>query len=73
MGESAIRKPDPSQAGTWRKPGRCQNGECVEVRQHADVVLVRDSAHPDAIVRISPGAWQMFTDAIRAGEFDLSG
>jgi hypothetical protein len=33
--------------------------------------MLRDSAHPDAVVRVGAESWRMFTDAIRAGEFDL--
>jgi len=71
MGESAGLEPIPRAAGVWRKPSRCQQGECVEVRQQAGIVMLRDSAHPDAVVRVSAESWRMFTDAIRAGELEL--
>jgi hypothetical protein len=66
-----LSGPDSGAAGVWRKPSRCQGGECVEVLPLDEVVMLRDSAHPDAVVRVGAESWRMFTDAIRAGEFDL--
>ena len=57
----------------WRKASRCQSGECVEVLQVDEAVLLRESAHPDAILRVAAASWRIFTDAIRAGEFDQLG
>ena len=71
MGESAGLEPIPRAAGVWRKPSRCLQGECVEVRQLAGLVLLRDSGNAYAFVRVSAESWRMFTDAIRAGELEI--
>jgi Domain of unknown function (DUF397) len=34
------------------------------------MVMVRDSAHPEAVVRASAGSWRAFRDAVKAGELD---
>ena len=73
MSESALLGPDPESVGVWRKPSRCDLGECVEVRQDGALVMMRESARPDAIIYIEAGSWHAFSDAIRAGEFDLPG
>ncbi|GAA1283741.1 MULTISPECIES: DUF397 domain-containing protein [Streptomyces violaceusniger group] len=36
------------------------------------VVAVRDSERPDAIVTMTPAAWRQLTDAVKAGEYDLT-
>jgi hypothetical protein len=37
------------------------------------VVLLRDSARPDAVLSVTAASWRAFTAAIRAGEFDQPG
>lgn len=32
----------------WRKSSFTNNGQCVELAEHDDAVLVRNSNHPDA-------------------------
>jgi len=71
MRRSAGLGRESGESGIWRKPSRCQTGECVEVSQHESVVMLRDSMRPQAIISVTAASWQMFTDAIRAGEFDL--
>ena len=73
MGESTTRRPKRSMAGEWRKASRCQNGECVEVRQLGSVVMVRHSAHPEHIIAVTKTLWPPFIAALKAGEFDLPG
>ncbi|MCM2390331.1 DUF397 domain-containing protein [Streptomyces albipurpureus] len=36
------------------------------------VVAIRDSEEPGTVVRMTPDGWTTLTDAIKAGEFDLS-
>ena len=73
MSDLAVSEPGPSRAGGWRKPSRCRLQECVEVSHQDDVVLLRDSARPDAVLSVTAASWRAFTAAIRAGEFDQLG
>jgi hypothetical protein len=57
----------PATAGTeWRKSSRSGAGnDCVEIANHGDGVLVRDSKNPDGcVVRIDPAAWAVFLAAL---------
>lgn len=54
----------------FRRSSYCYNGACVEVAASADVILVRDSKHPDALVlRFTRGEWSDFLSGVAAGEF----
>ena len=55
----------------WRRSSRCNGGQCVEVAQLGDEVMVRDSADPDWIIAVSNGNWQEFITDVRAGRLDL--
>lgn len=47
-----------------------QNGECVEVRQSAAAIGVRDSNDPEGgILTLSDVAWGDFLAAVKRGEF----
>jgi hypothetical protein len=70
MSESADWLSRSESGGSWRKPSRCQSGECVEVLPLDDVVMLRDSARPEAVLSVTAASWSSFTDAVRAGEFD---
>nr|BFD83067.1 hypothetical protein StreXyl84_24680 [Streptomyces sp. Xyl84] len=46
---------------------------CPEVAMNVPgVVALRDSQQPDTIVTMSVADWRSLTDAVKAGEFDLS-
>jgi hypothetical protein len=70
MGESTARRLGAERAGEWRRAGYRQNGECLEILQESEMVLVRDSAHPEAVVCASAASWRAFRDAVNAGELD---
>jgi hypothetical protein len=70
MGESRTPRQQHGEVANWRKASRCQGGECVEVLQYDDVVMVRESGHAGEVLRVAAGPWRDFTDAVRAGEFD---
>ena len=47
-------------------------GHCVEVRQTATGVQVRDSKAPDGdVLTFTDAEWSAFTGGARDGEFDL--
>lgn len=48
-------------------------GNCPQVATNVPgVVALRDSERPDTIVTMTPDQWVTLTDAVKAGEFDLS-
>ena len=54
--------------GSWRKSSYSENGggECVEVGESADAVLVRDTqARAAGRLVFSPEAWERFTAALK--------
>ncbi|MFD6662533.1 DUF397 domain-containing protein [Micromonospora chalcea] len=60
----------PSTQLTWRKSSHSDEGNCVEVADTHEPILVRDSknsARP--VLRFAPEQWRTFTQAVRDGEF----
>lgn len=57
---------------TWRKSSYSSAGNtCVELAEHDDVVLVRNSNHPEAgILTLEPGAIAALVEDVKAGELD---
>jgi hypothetical protein len=54
--------------GAWRKSSysNANGGQCVEVRDDAAVVLVRDTTDRDGVTLTVPAsAWQAFTASFR--------
>ena len=52
----------------WRTASYSSNGggECVEVADHVDRVLVRDTqARSGPVLRFSPAAWRTFADQVK--------
>jgi Domain of unknown function (DUF397) len=70
MAELKARRLGAERAGEWRRASYCQNGECLEILQDDQSVMVRDSAHPEAVVCASTESWRAFRDAVKAGELD---
>jgi hypothetical protein len=54
----------------WRKSTRSSSGNCVEVADAGDVVLVRDSKNTgQPALGFDRAAWAAFVAGIRAGDF----
>jgi hypothetical protein len=52
----------------WRKSSYSGNGggDCVEVANHGNRVLVRDTKDRDgSVLRFTPGAWRRFADQVK--------
>ncbi len=57
----------------WHKASFCQNGECVEIAEHNDTVVMRNSAQPDSgYVYFMPEEFSTFLREAKAGRFDLA-
>ena len=57
----------------WRKSSYSSGqGACVEVAELPTLIAVRDSKDPDGAKLVFPAAeWRAFTDAVKAGRFEL--
>jgi hypothetical protein len=67
--EAGLRRWQTGDA-EWRRASRCAAGECVEISSRDGFVMIRDSTEGATVLRCSSEAWRVFTEAIRAGEFD---
>lgn len=55
----------------WRKSTRSSTGNCVEIRQLLDEVLIRDSKDPDGtVLSFGTSSFRSFVAGLRAGDFD---
>lgn len=56
----------------WRRSSICANGNCVEVAETDDgLILVRDSKDPDASpMSFTRVEWRDFVAGVKRGEFD---
>lgn len=55
----------------WRRTSFCASGECVEVGQQDQMILVRDSKDPgQAPLQYTRDEFRAFADGIKAGELD---
>jgi uncharacterized protein DUF397 len=55
----------------WRRgKRRCESGACAEAASKGDVVLLRSTLNPDAIVSFRRDEWAALLTAMKEGEFD---
>jgi hypothetical protein len=55
----------------FRKSSFCASGECLEVGQRKDLIILRDSTRPrGTLLHYDAGAWRFFVDQVKAGELD---
>jgi hypothetical protein len=66
MAEEVPSSPDIE----WQTPRRCAASECVQVARHQQQILVRTSAAPQTIIRLSPAEWESFRTGVISGDFD---
>jgi Domain of unknown function (DUF397) len=58
----------------WRKSSFSGTQDCVEVRQFADRVQIRDSKNRRAsALSVSSGQWHAFVAGLRSGGFEPAG
>jgi hypothetical protein len=58
-----------SELPNWKKPVRCDNGNCAEVAHLGTGIGIRDSTMPDVALEFPKRDWNQFMRAMRAGEF----
>jgi hypothetical protein len=59
-------------APAWKRSSRCSGGQCVEVAQVGDRVLIRDSKNPDVEpLAFTMPEWADFVSGVEAGQFRL--
>jgi len=55
----------------WRRAGRCEGGQCLEVGTVGEFVVVRKSADSSGTyVTVSRDEWCAFVAGVKDGEFD---
>ncbi|MEK8144343.1 DUF397 domain-containing protein [Streptomyces sp. M10(2022)] len=57
----------------WRKSSKSSNAEgsdCLELAEHEGEILLRESDHPDVVVRTTRAKLRAFLGGAKAGEFD---
>lgn len=55
---------------SWVKSSFCADKTCVEACWDGELVLVRDSKHPERVLSFTRAEWSAFLDGAKAGEFD---
>ena len=57
----------------WHRSSLCQTGECVEISDYNNTVLMRNSTQPESgCISFTKEEFSMFVGAVKAGEFDLA-
>ncbi|MFI7510541.1 DUF397 domain-containing protein [Micromonospora aurantiaca] len=60
----------PSTQLIWRKSSHSDDGNCVEVAETHEPILVRDSKNSAGpVLRFASEQWHAFTEAVRDGGF----
>jgi len=61
-----------SEDTAWVKATASNQGTCVEMRRHGDVIEVRDTKdHGDGpVLRFTPSEWAAWLHGAKTGEFD---
>jgi Domain of unknown function (DUF397) len=55
----------------WRRSSFCATGDCLQVAEHDQMILIRDSKDPSQPpLTITRAELKAFADGIKAGELD---
>ena len=57
----------------FKRASGCGIGTCAEAAVGGEMVLMRQSEHPDTVVSFASEEWRAFIAGVKAGEFDLLG
>lgn len=58
-----------SKQTAWRKSSFCAAGECLEIAQKDESILLRNSRLPRTVIQVTAEEWQAFSKALATGEF----
>jgi hypothetical protein len=71
MGHMSANEAGRSVQPAWRTASFCASGECVEVAQGDDLIILRDSTRPHgSMLHYGAAEWRSFIRTVKAGEFD---
>lgn len=63
---------EPTDALIWRRPRAASaDAECVEMAHDSDEYVMRNSKHPDVVLRFTQAEIDAFFAGAVAGEFDF--
>lgn len=60
---------NPPKMVAWRTSSFCQNGECAEIAQAGDEIVLRSTRAPVEVIRLTTAEWRALVRGIQAGEF----
>jgi hypothetical protein len=64
------RSPSGYEGINWRRPALCANGECAEVGEKDDMILMRSTLTPDVIISYTAAEFRALRFAFHSGQFD---
>jgi Domain of unknown function (DUF397) len=57
---------------TWRKASFCASGECIEVAQRDEGIILRDSTQPSGrVLHWGAEEWRAFVRTVKTDEFSV--
>lgn len=60
--------PESTTQPSWRTVSLCAPGECIEVAQRDDAIILRDSMQPYGVaLNFTAGGWRSFISDVKAG------
>jgi hypothetical protein len=54
----------------WRKSSFCAAGECAEIAEKDDMILMRSTLAPHVVLKYTVDEWRALRLGIQSGEFD---
>jgi hypothetical protein len=55
----------------WKKSSASgSQGNCVELAEQGDLILIRESEHPETVIATTPEKLAAFIEGARRGDFD---
>jgi Domain of unknown function (DUF397) len=56
----------------WRRSSRCNGGDCVEVAERDDEIIVRSSTDPDGTTLVvGSDSWHEWIVSVKQGAYDV--
>ncbi|MFI5895501.1 DUF397 domain-containing protein [Actinoplanes sp. NPDC051513] len=58
-----------NEATSWRRSSFCSDTACAEIMIDGDVILLRNSARPESMIRLTKAEWEALKKGIVGEEF----